>query len=366
MKRLILLVSLGLATATALPLSAKNFNVPAPAKEDTVLVKLANGAKLNLIVDNTAQLKSFQNYSLDSLMLMLNKYIAEAEKMEKKDVNSKDYTVSFRPAEETTSSKAPEKINITFKGTDIAGGKSERKEVTIKVDYDDADPKKEITISTDSKNDTSEVKKVKNRRTVTELGIGLGFNTLLNTGDNALGINDLKPWGSRFVSLAYTYKIRVGGTKSPFYLKTGIEAAFNNYMFDKNIQLTNDDSYTIFTKASRDLDKSKLATSTLNLPLVALLDFKNKKGNTNFRIGAGGFIGYRLGAHTKIKYNLDGDSKKDKDHENFNLQDLQYGAKFLIGYRGLDLFANYNLNELFKENKGPKANTLSFGFGFDI
>src|SRR5829696_4448393 len=117
MKFLNLLAAVGLATATALPAMANSFGLRNAPKDDTVLVKLANGAKMNLIVKNTEQLKSFQNYSLDSLMVMLNKYITEAEKMEKKDVSGKDYTVSFRPSEEEKEKgkKKPESIKITFK-----------------------------------------------------------------------------------------------------------------------------------------------------------------------------------------------------------------------------------------------------------
>ena len=366
MKRLILLAAFGLATATALPLSAKNISLPSPAKDDTVLVKLANGAKMNLILKNTAQLKSFQNYSLDSLMIILNKYIGEAEKMEKKNVDGKDYTVSFQPSKEDKSGRKPEKINITIKGLEAnEQGQTKITSFNIDVEYQEEGRKKATVKSTLTEADS--LKKVKrlNSRHDGGMNFDLGLNTLLNTGDNTLDVAGLKPWGSRYVSINPYYTLRVGGKKSPLYLRTGFDLAFNNYMFDRNYVLkeTNDagNNYTTLVKDPRNLDKTKLATTTINLPLMAMLDFRNQKGHSIFRIGAGGFAGYHLGSHTKVKFEQDGRTEKDKVRGNFNLEEFQYGLKFQIGYRAVDLFANYNLNELFKDGKGPQANVLSFG-----
>src|SRR5688572_20140754 len=152
MKFLNLLAAFGLATAIALPALAGTPALKIAPKDDTVLVKLANGAKMSLIVKNTEQLKSFQNYSLDSLMIMLNTYIAEAEKMEKKDVSGKDYTVSFRPSEENKGKGQPEKINITIKNIEgKAGDKKETKGVSINVEYEEDGEKKNVVINSDTK-----------------------------------------------------------------------------------------------------------------------------------------------------------------------------------------------------------------------
>jgi len=36
--------------------------------------------------------------------------------------------------------------------------------------------------------------------------------------------------------------------------------------------------------------------------------------------------------------------------------------RFQMGYRGIDFYANYDLNELFVEGRGPQLNAFSFGF----
>jgi hypothetical protein len=100
------------------------------------------------------------------------------------------------------------------------------------------------------------------------------------------------------------------------------------------------------------------------VPLMAKLNFQDKSGHDAFRIGAGGFGGYRLASHTKIKYQDEEHTRKDKDRGGFNLEDFQYGVQGIIGVRSIDLFVKYNMNELFKNNRGPQAQSISFGISF--
>jgi hypothetical protein len=92
-----------------------------------------------------------------------------------------------------------------------------------------------------------------------------------------------------------------------------------------------------------------------------MLRFKRENGKEGFIIGAGGFAGYRLGGHAKLKYDEEGKTQKDKIHSSYNLSDFQYGVEGLIGYGNVNLFVKYNMNDLFKDNRGPQANVISFG-----
>ncbi len=95
---------------------------------------------------------------------------------------------------------------------------------------------------------------------------------------------------------------------------------------------------------------------------MPMLKFERANGKDGFHIGAGGFAGYRLGTHSKLKYEEDGNSRKDKNRSNFNLNDFQYGLTGVVGYNDLSLFVKYNMNPLFKENRGADVNVVSFGF----
>ncbi len=378
MKKIVLL-AMAICMAAATGVSAKGGpTVDLPIeKQDTIVVKMANGAKMILHLQDMKQLKAFKTYSLDSLMRELDKYIAEVDKLEgaaQQDDASKQMTVVFN---KTGDGKATEQVTVTIEETDAQGNVTRqqreikverRKEIVsdevvaivreaVKTTHDDDDE----DLDDEEEDTTTHVKPYKSTRF--NLDLDLGLNTFIDREDNNdIFVPDLKPMGSRYVSINSHLISQIGGQKSPFFLVSGLEFAFNNYMFDKNVIVQDIDDETVFTKIEEvKYDKSKLATSSVNVPLMAMLDFKRPNGKEGFHVGAGGFVGYRLGSHSKIKYEHDGSTTKDKDHGSFNLTDMQYGLTGVIGYDDLSLFVKYNMNDLFKENRGPQLNTISFG-----
>jgi hypothetical protein len=146
----------------------------------------------------------------------------------------------------------------------------------------------------------------------------------------------------------------------------------------------------IFTKGddatfARPLDpalqasKSKLTVAYVGAHLVPVLDLgyrsekkRNHDGttyrqvhytNTAFRIGFGGYAFYRIDSYTKLVTRAD-NKDKTRNHSNFYLNNFRYGARVLVGVGDVDFFVNYDLNELFAENRGPKLNAFSFGLSF--
>ncbi|MDX5423288.1 MAG: PorT family protein, partial [Hymenobacteraceae bacterium] len=191
--------------------------------------------------------------------------------------------------------------------------------------------------------------------------VDLGLNNFVDEEGGAY-VPDLKPLGSRYVSLNLHLNSQIGGRKSPFYLVSGLEFAFNNYMFDDNAIVEEVNDITQFRRVSDiSFEKTKLTHSSVNVPLMPMLKFKRDNGKDGFKIGAGAFAGYRLGSHTKVKYSQEGKTEKDKTRDNFNLSEFQYGLEGVVGYGGLDLFVKYNMNDLFKDNRGPQINVISFG-----
>ena len=386
MKRLLLLplltMLLALVSTTG---SARALN--APLNDDTIVVRLPNQATMTLYVKDRAQLRELRNYKLDSLMLLLDTYIAQAEKASKNST-SEQVTMEFYPAKDQPGKKVPEQIRITMHNdqtTDRPAKKGDRVDVsvgrvfgvTVEESNTDGNDRVSVRVGSSAKSDSIRTAERKakqeeraNRAVHSNFDIDLGLNALTNKQRDINGNSlDLRPVASRYISLNWHYDIRLGRKGSPLFLRTGPELAFNNYMLDNNYQFVNQrganqPDVTVLQKpaeAGRNLEKSKLAVSSLNLPLMPMLSFRDKEGKDSFRIGAGGFIGYRLGSHTKLKYEEDGNTKKDKDRGSYNLTDFQYGVQGTIGIRSIDLFAKYNLNNTFKDNRGPQANTISFG-----
>ncbi|MFD2244814.1 outer membrane beta-barrel protein [Pontibacter ruber] len=372
MKRLLLLVT-AIIMAAATGVSAKGGPTVAErfGKQDTIVVKMANGAKMVLYLENMQQLQAFQNYSLDSLMRVLNKYAQQVEKMENTgELKSNEMTVTMSPSATGDTTKT-EKITITVQETTKDGKTTkERHEVRInknfkidvEIEEDGENTKVDVNVPDKAeRNSTRAANEEKHyKATKFNFDVDLGLNNFVNADDNE--VPDLKTTGSKYVSLNMHLNSQIGGRKSPFYLTSGFEFAFNNYMFDDNIRVQDINGVTSFVEETElNYEKSKLTHSSVNIPLMAVLKYKRENGKDGFKIGAGGFGGYRLGSHTKLKYELDGNTEKDKTKDNFNLSDFQYGLEGVIGYGGLDLFVKYNMNDLFKDNRGPKVNVISFG-----
>lgn len=372
MKRLSALLAALLLLALAAPCFAR----PAlPTHlDDTIVVKLPNQAIMTLFVKNRQQLRELRAYKLDSLMILLDNYIAQAETAGKSS-KSEQVTMEFYPAKDQPGRQLPEQIRITMRGEDNAPRRGDKVEVSmgnlfgVKVEEnadDNGNDRVSVhlgSLDSDSLKAAKREQKI-NRSGHSEFGIDLGLNALLNKSVAQNQVSpSLRAVGSRYLSLNWHYLQRLGNTRSPLYILTGPEVSFNNYMLEGNNRFVNLNGITsVQNTPDLSLEKSKLATSTLNLPLMALLNFRNAQHTSVFRLGVGGFVGYRLGSHTKIKYNDEEHTRKDKDRDSYNLQDFQYGLQGTIGLRSLTLFAKYNLNELFQNQRSSfQGNTLSFG-----
>jgi hypothetical protein len=371
MKRVLLLIAIIMASVTGV--SAKGgltVKQRLTTGQDTIIIKMANGAKLILQLQNIEQLKAFQNYSLDSLMRELNKYVEQVDQMEKKTDGPRDMTVTFNTAKSNNGKSEQVTVTVQEKNRQTGEVKKERHEIkinkSIKIDVEieeDGDNTK-VNVNVPDKAQRDSTRKAHHeihyKAVKFNFDFDLGYNSLLNTNDDQ--VPDLKTLGSRYVGLNMHLNSQIGGKKSPFYIVSGFEFAFNNFMFEDNIMVNDANNITSFVNfPDLNLDKSKLTYSSVNIPLMPMLHFKRENGKDGFVLGAGGFAGYRLSSHTKIKYQENGKTEKDKVRDNFNLTDFQYGLEGVVGYGSLTFFAKYNMNDVFKDNRGPQANVISFG-----
>ncbi|NML64841.1 PorT family protein [Hymenobacter sp. RP-2-7] len=370
------------AVFSALALSLLAFAAQAqtrPALTDTIVVRLPNQAVMTLQVRDAQQLRQLPQYHLDSLVARLGTYIQRADAAAKTAPTDK-VTLEFFPNQDQPGQGLPEEIKVTTyknKPGQRPYGPSNKVEVLLEKKFG-------VVVNTDRKtNDTPRApatrpdrqanrdsvreKRFAEKASGTDLVFDFGLNALVNRGGPAAAPRnndiDLRPWGSRYVNIGMTYHQRLGGKHSPLNLLVGPEFAFNNYMLEGNNKWVNQNGYTYVTPETngRQYQKTKLATSAINLPLMLQLNFRDQHFQRTFTLGAGGFVGYRLGSWTKLKYFENGNTYKDKDHGSYNLQDWQYGLQGTIGYGELTLFAKYNLNKLFHDGQGPQAQTLAFG-----
>ncbi|WP_310397847.1 outer membrane beta-barrel protein [Hymenobacter sp.] len=346
------------------------------AIQDTIVVRLPNQATLTLTVRDAAQLRQMKNYHLDSLTSRLAGYIAQAESAAKKSTTDQ-VTLQFYPDKDQPGKNLPEQIRITTRKktananrVDVLLNKSFGVTVTTDADgsksYNAGEGKSKE--QRQAQRDSTRMKRIEGTRTTSNFIFDLGLNALVNqkqyfTPAGQPEAVDLRTEGSRYVNLGFNWDTRLGGKRSPVSLVAGPEFAFNNYMLSGNDKWVSANGRTDVVRETdgRQFKKTKLATSSVNLPLMLQLKLRDAHYKPTFILSAGGFAGYRIKSHTKLKYTSEGTTYKDKDDGGYNMENFLYGLQGTVGYGGLELFAKYNMNNLFKANAGPDTQVLSFG-----
>lgn len=218
--------------------------------------------------------------------------------------------------------------------------------------------------------------------TLRGLNIEFGFNNYLDDGEfpSSSDLYKVKPVGSHFWAINWNHVSKVSG---PLYLDWGAGISWYNFKYENAAtrldsqggQLTFVEDLTVDSAI-----KSKLKVTYLNFTAVPMFDFAKGKRlvrmyevddvrvafsrKRGFRIGLGAYFGMRLSNKAKYVYKNDGSRKKDKDKGQFYVNDFRYGARLQMGINSFDFFVNYDLNELFEDNRGPKLNPITFGVIF--
>lgn len=204
----------------------------------------------------------------------------------------------------------------------------------------------------------------------------LGTNNYLSSGafPESEDPYAVRPWGSWYLGINSVQRSQV---TNKFYLEWGLGISWYNFKFeDAATRISKNDTGVIFAiddQPGFSYKKSKLTVSYVNFSLVPMIDFGGyrrkariwESHNSSFRIGAGPYVGYRIGSHTKVVYKDGNNREKDKDRDSFYLNNLRYGVRLQLGIRSTDFFFNYDLNNLFTNKAGnPNLNAFSFGIIF--
>lgn len=346
---------------------------PEEASQDTVIINFGNKSKIIIYADSKEDLEAMLDYDINAMLHDLSITIAEADedvqylKIEDESGERylKDTTIVIK--KETTNLKKEVGVRIgNYK---------------VEVDIDELDEEEFENIEEDGIIINKEIyEEEAPLRTKHSFNVYLGMNSYTDDANYAASDRiSVRPWGSWYVALSSILKTPVSG---PLFLEWGVNVSWYNFKLeDENVRIVKGEDRILFVPAGTEIDgrKSKLTASFINASFVPMLDFSygrrqvksqeigsgsvklTKYKKQGFRIGAGVYAGYRLGSHTKFKFKEEGDSEKDKDSGRLYLNNFRYGARFQMGYKGLDLFFNYDLNNLFENNKGPEVNAFSFG-----
>lgn len=206
--------------------------------------------------------------------------------------------------------------------------------------------------STDSTTSTSDIPKKTVERISSNFSVYIGFN---NFGGSLPAGYDFRPVGSRFVALSWQKRIPLavhGSTK--LRLITGPEVAWNNFMFEDRNTLVERNGQLLIEQSDKDLRRSKLVTTQLNLPLMLNVAFRSK-----LTLSLGAYVGVRLDSYTKIKPE---GGPAVRTHGTYNLNPVRWGLTSELGFRGCSkLFVRYEPNSPFRAGQGPDASVWAVG-----
>lgn len=316
---------------------------------DTVIIPLAETSKIIFTIEDRRDLEILRHYNFQELFQDV------LDRLEQTHATADDSSSRTAEAEEEERWQT-------------------HQEPHSQEDYED-----DTEDANDDFDDDQADKWVKSRRGKTgqtwqSYNIDLGTNNYLLNDQFPTGseLYAVRPWGSWYVAGNSVQRTKLGRN---LFVEWGLGVSWYNFKFhEDNTRIYRDEVGVHFTADNRDVEyiKSKLNATFINASLVPVLDFGEHSRKPRiwdghgggFRFGVGPYVGYRIASKSKVVFEEDGDREKEKDRDNFNLNNLRYGFRVQIGVRSTDLFINYDMNELFAEDKGPKLNAISFGLIF--
>lgn len=200
-------------------------------------------------------------------------------------------------------------------------------------------------------------------------GFEIGMNNFLNNNysmnlseeNEYLDLNTGKSWNINLNFIEYDLNV-IGKN---FGIGSGLGLEFMNFRFDSRVPVTKgEDDIMVdsaYIKEGLNLDKGKLSTTFLTLPL--LMEFQAPAGQRNkFFITVGVIGGLKLGSHTKVVYkDENGNRQKDKNQSDLYISPLKLGYTLRMGYGAVKVFGNYYETGLFEKGKGPTVHPFSVG-----
>ncbi|MEZ4828335.1 MAG: outer membrane beta-barrel protein [Bacteroidia bacterium] len=259
-----------------------------------------------------------------------------------------------------------ETIVITSDTTEIILGKrrfviisdDEGKKMEIKKSDDDVDSESDDDWDPDYEKKESK----KNYSDVGFLALDLGHTDYFvdnqygvdAAGNPALELKAFRP-GSH-VALHFL-PTTVSVVRGVVNLKSAITVDWNNYYFVNDITLREGAETLVIDTTGVNFDKNKLTARYVQVPLLLNLN-TDPGGDDGVSISFGVYGGMLWKSWTKQVSSELGKVKVDGD---YNLNPIRYGLMARVDFKWFDIYAMYNLSNLFDEGISPQTQTFMAG-----
>ncbi len=198
-----------------------------------------------------------------------------------------------------------------------------------------------------------------------ELMVDVGFNVW----SSMPGALERRTWASKSIALYYTKRKALSGKLSFYYgVGLGMEkmSLGDSSTLSSNI-IVNDTLQSVWISPNpENFEKNKLATTYLDIPVeFRFHPFGTQDGEGLF-LGVGGIVGVRINAHTKWKYENNGETTRQKISGKFNLNSFRYGYQVRAGFRGVHLFYKRYVSDVFQDPFPDGSNPVRTTIGINV
>lgn len=213
------------------------------------------------------------------------------------------------------------------------------------------------------------------RATTSHFVFAMGVNNVLTDNNiNSIENSSYGFWNSHMYEVGWEWKTRFTEKPSKLYFKYGVSFLWNNLRASNNKYHVKNGNNTELKIHPNSLLESRLRHTQVIFPFNIELDFsKNKyysngkirdRRNNSFRIGFGGFAGFKMGTRQYIDFiDASGVTVTELIKDNYNTNILNYGVGANVGYGSTSLFVKYDLNPLFKNTT---TRNIAFGVRLEL
>lgn len=203
--------------------------------------------------------------------------------------------------------------------------------------------------------------KLDNKPHRTQLGAALsfGFNNAIGP-HQSIDNSPYKMGNSGFFTCGLELQTMLSKT-GYFRMNYGFEFQFNNLHPSDNFYFEKDNKIMQLSNFDHELKKAKISFNNIVIPVHLEIGKMNKNYHSiGFRLGIGGYAGLNMSAVQTLKYKNEGHKVKKRIVNNYNTNNIIYGVSAYIGWRWFNLYAKYDLNNIFTHNPTEEHN-ISIG-----
>lgn len=154
---------------------------------------------------------------------------------------------------------------------------------------------------------------------------------------------------------------------SPWGFISGLGFSWRTVRTDNNMVFTKQNAGVFLSPYNGSLDKSKLRTGYIMIPVGLQYNFSKLKNagmdiryrpySDGFRVGANMYGGIRMATNNIVK----GETQSFRDRSNYQVNPFIYGAQFTVSYDNISLFVKKDFSNFFKDKYFENGKALVFG-----